>query len=296
MKKIWLVITGIVMLLIVFAFASAIFADNPVKLVVNGKAINAKVPPQIINRRMMVPVRWFADKIGATAAWDENSRTIFIATYKYLINKTPGNNGGSLQAISTVVLPSPSKDGSVSVEKALSKRNSVRSYDSGPLTLADISQLVWAAQGIKDPKDGGRTAPSAGAFYPLEIYIFASNVIDLSPGVYKYNPQNHELLQLIAEDKKSDLFMAVNQASVNKAPVSIVITGNYQLLAKFGEKAEQFVHQESGHAAQNICLQAISLQLGTVTIGGFAEDAIKKVLPMSSEEHALYVMPVGRSS
>jgi SagB-type dehydrogenase family enzyme len=296
MKKIWIVIIGVVILLFVLAFASAIFADNPVKLVVNGKAINAKVPPQIINRRVMVPVRWVADKIGATAAWDEKSSTIFIATYNYLTNEAPGNNGGSLQAISTVVLPSPSKDGSVSVEKALSKRNSVRSYDSGPLTLAEISQLVWAAQGIKDQKDGGRTAPSAGALYPLEVYVFASNVIDLSPGIYKYNSQNHELLQLIAEDKKSDLFTAVNQTSVNKAPVSIVITGNYQVLAKYSEKAEQFVHQESGHTAQNICLQAVSLQLGTVTIGSFDEDAVKKVLPMPFEEHALYVMPVGRSS
>jgi SagB-type dehydrogenase family enzyme len=296
MKKRWLIITVVVLLLVVLAIASVTFADNPVKLIVNGQEINAEVPPQIINGRVMVPVRWIADAMGATVAWDENSRTVFIATDNYLVNTASGNNGGSLQVISTIVLPAPSLDSSISVEKALSKRNTVRSYTSEPLTLADISQLVWSAQGMKDRKDGGRTAPSAGGLYPLEVYVFASNVIDLSPGVYKYNPQNHELLQLIAEDKKSDLFTAVDQKAVNNAPVSIVITGNYQRLAKFGEKAEQFVHQESGHAAQNICLQAISQQLGTVTLGGFDEDAVKKVLPMPSEEHVLYVMPVGSSS
>jgi len=210
-----------------------------------------------------------------------------------VVQNNTATNNDTPQVLSTIALPAPSLDSSVSVEKALLLRRSIRSYTNEPLTLADISQLVWAAQGLTSGT--GRTAPSAAAYYPLTVYVVTSNVIDLAPGIYKYNPTNHELLQLVAEDKKSALLSATEEESVNVAAVSIVLTGNYERLkAMFGEKGERFVHLEAGHAAQNICLQAVSLKLGTVTIGSFKEGDVNKLIPMPSDEHALYVMPVGR--
>jgi len=158
------------------------------------------------------------------------------------------------------------------------------------LSLAEISQILWAAQGITEPTKGLRTAPSAGAQYFLEIYVLPGNVTGLSTGMFKYHPQGHELVRIAEGDKKADLFKAVGQAPIKNAPVALVITG-------LSEKAQQRptrMYLEGGHAAQNIYLQAVSLKLGTVVMGGFKEEEVRKALNLPEKEQPIYIMPVGK--
>jgi len=195
----------------------------------------------------------------------------------------------------TIRLPDPLQDSDTSIEAALLARRSVRSYQDGPLTRAEISQLLWAAQGITSPR-GLRSAPSAGALYPLEMYVVAGNVDDLPDGVYKYGPEKHDLTGLAEGDKRKELCSAaLGQTSVRNAAAVIVISAVYErTTAKYGERGIQYVHMESGHAAQNIFLQAVPLNIGTVVIGAFYDEAVKKVLKMPEREQPLYIMPAGR--
>lgn len=195
----------------------------------------------------------------------------------------------------TIRLPEPKYDSNISIEKALLKRRSVRSYKDSPLTLAEVSQLLWAAQGITSPR-GLRTAPSAGALYPLEIYVVAGNVEDLPDGVYNYMPDKHELARVVKGDKRTELCnAALGQTSVRNAAAVIVFSAVYgRTTVKYGDRGMQYVHIETGHAAQNVFLQTIPLNLGTVVIGAFYDDEVKKVLQMSDTEQPLYIMPVGR--
>ena len=207
---------------------------------------------------------------------------------------------GMIQAMTeyaseTISLPEPVQDSDTSIEEALRIRRSTRSYNNKPLTLAEVSQLLWAAQGITSPR-GLRTAPSAGALYPLEIYVVAGNVDDLPDSVYKYRPDKHELTRVLDGDKRNGLCSAaLGQTSVRNAAAVIVISAAYdRTTVKYGDRGITYVHMESGHAAQNVFLQAVPLNLGTVVIGAFYDDAVKKVLKMPESEHPLYIMPVGR--
>lgn len=195
----------------------------------------------------------------------------------------------------TVVLPSPSFKGEKSLEECLFERRSVIEYSSLPLTLGEVSQLLWAGQGIT-AEWGGRTAPSAGGLYPLEVYIVAGNVANLDSGVYKYAAETHELVKVREGDLQKSLSeAALSQSWVEKGAINIVIAAVYErTTVKYGERGEMYVHMEAGHAAQNICLQAVSLDLGAVTIGAFHNDWIKELLYMSDNEVPLYIIPVGR--
>ncbi len=193
----------------------------------------------------------------------------------------------------TIKLPQPNRDGNVSVEKALSERRSVREYEDEPLTLAELSQLLWAAQGITD-SDGHRTAPSAGATYPLELYIVSGNVTGLPAGVYKYRPQEHELVQTMAGDVKSKMHRRENDTLIEGGAVIIVFAVVYErTTSKYEERGIRYVHIDVGHAAQNIYLQAAAYGLGTVAVGSFDDDKIKQTLQLPDEEQVLYLMPVG---
>lgn len=195
----------------------------------------------------------------------------------------------------TVRLPQPRTDSDFSVEETLLKRRSVRSFKDGPLTLSEISQLLWAAQGITS-SNGLRTAPSAGALYPLEVYIIAGNVKDLPDGIYNYMPYEHGLVKVAEGDRRDELCTAaLGQTSVRNAPAIIVFSAVYErITVKYGERGIQYTHMEAGHAAQNVLLQSVSLGLGTVVIGAFHDEAVKKVLKLSGRERPLYMMPVGR--
>ena len=194
-----------------------------------------------------------------------------------------------------IKLPQPIHDGRTSLEKTLQERRSIRQYKNAPIALSDLSQLLWASQGISG-SGGRRTAPSAGALFPLDVYIIAGNVTGLSAGIYSYDPHNHELTRVAEGDARAEMSKAaLGQSSIKNAPAVLVLSAVYERTTiKYGERGIRYVHMEAGHAAQNIYLQAAALNLGTVVIGAFDDDGIRRVLRMTGREHPLYLMPVGK--
>ena len=198
-------------------------------------------------------------------------------------------------SVTSIELPAPIKKSDSSIEELLERRRSVRDYSDEPLSLTEISQLVWSAQGKTHP-DGLRTAPSAGALYPLEVYLVAGKVEDLPAGIYKYKPGKHELVRVVDGDMRKALSKAaLGQSCIEEAPAVIVITAVYErTMKKYGERGIQYAHIEVGCASENVYLQAGSLGLGTVFIGAFYDDKIRKVLNADKKERPLCIMPVGR--
>jgi len=188
-----------------------------------------------------------------------------------------------------VRLPRPRVTGPVSVEQALVQRRSVREFGAKDLTTGQISQLAWAAQGITERERGFRSAPSAGALYPLEVYFVKRD------GVFRYVPEGHKLLQVSEQDLRSALSRAaLGQAAVRAAPLNIVITAFYERTrVKYGARAQRYVHIETGHVGQNIHLQAVALGLVSVSIGAFEDQAVARLLGLASDETPLYIIPVG---
>ncbi|MBU4444436.1 SagB/ThcOx family dehydrogenase [bacterium] len=195
-----------------------------------------------------------------------------------------------------IKLPEPRYDSSVSIEQAMLERRSVRTYQDEPLTLSEVAQLLWSAQGITNPKRGFRTAPSAGALFPLEVYVVIGNVEGIAEGVYKYKPDKHELVKVRDGDVRDKLAVAaLGQACVKKGAIVIVFSAVYERTTrKYGDRGVKYVHMEAGHAAQNVCLQAVSLNLGTVVVGAFRDDEVSKILNLPDEEQPLYILPVGK--
>lgn len=194
-----------------------------------------------------------------------------------------------------VKLPEPMYSSKTSVEKALLERRSVREYKDVPLTLHEVSQLLWAAQGITGFR-GFRTAPSAGALYPLEVYVVVGNVDNLTAGVYKYKPRGHELVRVAEGDRRGELSTAaLGQYCVRNGAAVIVFSAVYERTTqKYGKRGLRYVHMEVGHAAQNVYLQAVSLNLGTVAVGAFDDSRVKSIVAMTPGEEPLLIMPAGR--
>lgn len=192
-------------------------------------------------------------------------------------------------------LPEPKLDGSMTVEEALLRRRSVREYQSGELSLAEISQLMWAAQGVTDSR-GLRTSPSAGALYPLEISLIVGDISGLANGVYRYRPKENALWFISESDQRASLARAAwRQDYIKDAAALLVISGVYQRTTKkYGQRGIRYVHMEAGHAAQNVFLQATALGLATVVIGAFDDESVKKIINFSDQEQPLYLMPVGK--
>lgn len=199
------------------------------------------------------------------------------------------------QAEKIISLPSPTVSGSSSIEQLLTQRRSTRDYKPAALELAEISQLLWAAQGITHSQ-GFRTAPSAGALYPLELYVVANQVNGLAKGFYHYDPGQHQLLSTGTGDIQALLSQAaLSQECVQQAPAVVVFTAEFKrATSKYGDRGNRYVHIEVGHAAQNLFLQAESLGLGTVDIGAFDDDMVARVLKLPGELQPLLLMPVGR--
>jgi SagB-type dehydrogenase family enzyme len=196
-----------------------------------------------------------------------------------------------------ITLPPPSLRSPVSIEEALLNRRSVRSYRGDPLTLEQTAQLLWAVQGITSP-NGFRTAPSAGPCYPLETYVAAGAVTSLPPGVYRYQARGHRLEHYFAGDVRRDLAAAtLGQEFLQAAPMAIVFSARPdRTTRRYGERGNRYVYMDVGHAGENLHLQAVSLGLGTVVVGAFKDDEVKRVMRLPAEEHPLYIMPVGRPS
>ena len=199
------------------------------------------------------------------------------------------------KSMDTIKLPEPDYDSKISIEKALLERRSVRGYKKESLTLVEVSQLLWAAQGITN-KRGFRTAPSAGALFPLEVYIVVGDVNDLPEGIYQYKPHKHELLKIADGDKRSEICTAaLGQGCIKQCAAVIVFSAVYERTTKkYGERGIKYVHMEIGHAAQNVHLQVVSLNLGTVVVGAFYDDEVKRVMNMTDKEQPLCIMPIGR--
>ena len=199
------------------------------------------------------------------------------------------------QVESVILLPAPRQKSETSIEAALWRRRSVRELRGEALTLAEVSQLLWATQGITNP-EGRRTAPSAGATYPLEVFLVAGKEGSMPAGVYRYRPRQHDLVCLAEGDRRTKLAAAaLDQDWLNDAPVTIAIAAVYERTArKYRQRAERYVHMEVGHAAQNVHLQAVALGLGTVVVGAFDDAAVKRVLNLADNEQPLCLLPLGK--
>ncbi len=193
-------------------------------------------------------------------------------------------------------LPAPKTDGATSVEKALRERRAIRDFKRKPLSIAEVSQLLWAAQGIT-ASGGRRTAPSAGALYPLELYLVADNVEGLPQGIYKYRPDGHELIRIVEGNKSVELSgAALGQTSVRDAAAVLLLTAVYEkTTARYGERGIRYVHIEIGHVGQNVCLQAVALKLGAVVIGAFGDSQVKRIANLMPKEEPLYLIAIGKT-
>lgn len=196
----------------------------------------------------------------------------------------------------TIALPAPDREGEATLESALYRRHSVRSFTAEPLSLAQIGQLLWAAGGVSVDGVSGptRTAPSAGGLYPVEIYVVAGEATGVESGVYRYRWREHELETMVSGDLRGRLRRAaLGQGAVANAPCVVVLAANYAVTrARYGSRGvERYVHMDAGHAAQNLLLQAEALGLGTVPIGAFNNNAVRELLRIDTEP--LYLLPVG---
>ncbi len=192
-------------------------------------------------------------------------------------------------------LAAPRLIGLISLEETLDRRSSIREFQPIPLPFSDASQLLWAAQGITRP-NSYRTAPSAGATYPLEVLLAAGSVTELTPGLYRYQPPNHALSPLLEGDLRPDLAAAaLDQSCVRNAAAVLVITAVYdRTTGKYGKRGIRYVHMEVGYTSENIHLQAVALGLGTVAVGAFDESRVQAILDLSNDEHPLLMMPLGK--
>lgn len=190
-----------------------------------------------------------------------------------------------------IALPPPHTESDFSVEEALAQRRSIRQFTREELTVQEIGQLSWAAQGITKPETGFRTAPSAGATYPLELYLFTED------GVFHYVPDGHKLVGVSGTDERRALAAAaLGQPWVAEAPLDFVITAVCERTSgKYGDRAERYVHMEAGHVAENIHLQAVALGLGSVPVGAFRDAEVGALLDLPSGESPLYIIPVGHA-
>ncbi len=191
-----------------------------------------------------------------------------------------------------IKLPPVKTTGKISVEEAISQRRSKRNFNREPLSQEELSQILWAAQGISD-KRGFRTAPSAGATFPLTLYVVIGEVSGVPAGIYRYHPQGHFLEIISPGDVRSELASsALGQNMIAVAPVDIIITAKYsRTTRRYGERGVRYVHIETGHSGQNIYLECESLGLGTCAVGAFDDRGVKELLNIAEEP--LYIMPVG---
>jgi SagB-type dehydrogenase family enzyme len=226
------------------------------------------------------------------------ARTLVAASVAgYLLFPGPVHGQETRPDSNRIELPAPTLDGKTSVEQALGNRRSRRSPGAGALTLTEISQLLWAAQGVTG--DGRlRTAPSAGALYPLELYLVSGGVDGLEAAAYRYVPAEHALELSVPGDLRARLqAAALGQSWVGEAPAALVIAGVVaRTAAKYGRRAERYVLIEVGAAVQNVYLQCESLELSTVMVGAFRDADVDAVLQLSEGEAAYAILPLARRS
>lgn len=232
--------------------------------------------------------------------------SFILFSYFSGINRQQTNNSENIskepisevELINPIKLPSPVADSRFSLEKALKNRRSRRDFQVKTLDLKQISQLLWAAQGVTVDW-GGRTAPSIKSIYPLTIYLASFDVDNLNPGLYQYWPGErspvHQLTLVKPGNLKNNLVEIVNQSSIKTAPAIIIIVGNFQKMtdAFDGQNSDHNLYLEAGHVGQNIYLQAESLGLGTVALSSFDRNLLNKLFELPKNESAIYLFPIG---
>ncbi len=199
---------------------------------------------------------------------------------------------GLLAEHAAISLPGRKQTGAMSVEIALAKRRSVRSYTNQALTVAEVGQLLWAAQGVTSP-DGKRTAPSAMHRYPLEVAVVAQNVDNLPNGAYRYLPSKHSLETLTTAQPGTRLLAsATAQAQVHSAPAVFVTAAVYDRMGQ-GARNRTWTDYEAGLASENLLLEAVGLGLGAVVTGGIDAALAKQAVKFTGSEEVIVVIPVG---
>jgi len=194
-----------------------------------------------------------------------------------------------------VELPEPRRDGSISLERCIGQRRSVRHFRDQALTKEELGQLLWAAQGVTGP-DGGRTVPSAGARYPLELYVLVRNVASLTSGIYRYQIGRHELfLSTPGYDPAALIDATLGQDWIAAAPACICVAAVFERTSvKYGDRGHRYVCLEAGHAAENVMLQAVALGLATTMVGAYSDEEVGRLFCLSAKEIPLCLIPAGR--
>jgi len=194
-------------------------------------------------------------------------------------------------------LPQPRLEGTLSVEKAINRRRTIRAYANRPLEIDTLAQLLWAADGITEDRGFKRAAPSAGALYPMDVYVVAGahGIGSLQAGVYHYQPTGHTLSSIASGDRRIQLARAsLGQMWMAGAPVSLVLTAEYsRITGKYGDRGIRYAWIEAGHMGQNIFLQAEALGLKTGIAGAFKDRFLARELTLPSSHAPLLVMPLG---
>ena len=203
----------------------------------------------------------------------------------------------TFRGVKMIKLPKPNYQG-MSLEETIKKRRSIRAYSKKALTLPQLSQLLFSAQGITGNHYGHdvRTAPSAGALYPLEVYLVANNVEGLSQGIYHYTIKEHavELLQE-GNFREAITDAGLGQDMLGDAPVTFILSAVFERTRKkYGDRSLRYVYMEAGHVSQNISLQAVSLGLGSVCVGAFHDELVNSLVGLDgSRESVIYLQAVG---
>ncbi|MCK4806259.1 MAG: SagB/ThcOx family dehydrogenase [Candidatus Aegiribacteria sp.] len=211
---------------------------------------------------------------------------LFLATYA----SCSGNPENTI-----IQLPDREQDSGITLVEAIDQRRSIRIFTKDSITLPELVRILHSAQGITSER-GFRAAPSAGATYPLSVFVIAENVDGLEPGIYRFHPRENSLMTVRTGNFLHDLALAaLGQRCISSAPVAIAIVADYSITTSvYGDRGVMYVHMEAGHVSQNIYLQCTAIELGTVAIGAFTDNTVAEVLGLEENETPLYIMPVGR--
>ena len=201
---------------------------------------------------------------------------------------TCGEDSGTVQLSQPV-------EHDLTLESALRQRRSARNFSSRPLSLDEVSQILWAAQGITDISSGRRTAPSSGATYPITLYVSANNIDNLEPGLYRYQSKCHRLRLVKPGNHRQNVFdNAMRQRWAFAASAIIIFSANAsKIAAKYKNHPRDSALLEAGHISQNVYLQCTSLDIGVVAIGGFSRAGIHALLELPKDEEVIYLNLVG---
>ncbi len=221
-----------------------------------------------------------------------------LVTTALLWIHSPTVSAGTPSKRAVVKLPQPVTTGGESLEEAIAGRRTVRNFTGKPVTVQQLSQLLWAAQGETDSREHRRAAPSAGALYPLELYVAVGAPLSpkLNPGIYHYLPESHALEFVTEGDQRVEIAKAaLNQNWMDDAAFIFLIAADFsRTTAKYAQRGFQYVHQEAGCAAENLLLQAKVLGLHAAIVGAFGDLEMNRAYRLQTTMQPLILLPVGR--